>query len=474
MNDGMIVLDTSNRIVDINPAALKMIGRTESETIGKTLPRVIPNLPDLLDKYLDIPETQDEITIGSGAAQRWFDLRIASLHDKRRRVIGRVITVHDITARKQTEIRLHESEARYRQIVENAGDIIYRTDASGYFTYVNQPALHIMGFTRESQVLGKHLTDLAAPASRHALKRFYDRQYMLREANTYYEFAAVRADGQEVWIGQNVQIIEEDGQVVGFQAVARDITEIRRARDTMAYARDQAIEANRLKSQLLARVSHELRIPLSGIMGFAELLRDNAYGQLTDEQRRVMEQILDSTNYLTKLIEDLLHQAQMEAKAIQLHREPVALKELFRNVQKNMSVLARTKKLSLSGVYSDDLPDTITGDSQHLQQIMFNLLGNAIKFTKNGGVQIRASRPDAEHWTFEVSDTGIGIPEEAHERIFEPFQQVEGLTEEENLGTGLGLAIAHQLVELMGGTIKVSSKLNVGSTFTVTLPIEQG
>jgi signal transduction histidine kinase len=302
------------------------------------------------------------------------------------------------------------------------------------------------------------------------LKRFYDKQFLSGEENSYNEFPAITADGREIWFGQNVQIINDGGVVTGFQAVARNITERKQSESAMAFARDQAIEANRLKSQLLAKVSHELRIPLSAILGFAELLRDNVYGQLSGRQKSAITEIIDSTDYLAKLIEDLLFEAQVEAKVVKLNKEPIALDDFIRGIERNMSILARNKKLGISFTCSGDPPATITGDRQRLQQVMVNLIGNAIKFTKTGDVRVRVFCPDPDHWSFDVSDTGIGIPDEVQNKIFEPFRQVEGAVTEENRGTGLGLAITQQLVELMGGDIKVSSKVKVGSTFTVTLP----
>jgi len=473
MNAGMIVLNRKNRIVDINPRALKILGITGSEVVGQKAADILAAWPELTQKYAYVMEAIDEISIGQAETQRWYELRLSPLHDRRNDLVGRAITITNITDRKRTELLLRESEARYRQIVENASDIIYRTDARGRFTYANSIALRLMGFASETEVLGRHYLELAAPYLRHDLKRFYNRQFISGETNTYNEFAAVTADGREIWLGQNVQIIKEDGQIVGFQAVARDITELKQIQNALSRARDQALEGSRLKSQLLAKVSHELRTPLGGILGFAELLNINAFGDLNDQQRHAVSQIIDSTNYLTRMINELLDEAQIESRIIKLQFERFSTSGLLNEVHAAMDVLARQKGLALATSMATDLPENLYGDPQRLKQILINLMGNAIKFTHKGGIQVDFMRAGPTHWVMKVSDTGIGIPHEAHSYIFEPFRQVEDVYTQKNRGTGLGLSITKHLVELMDGQIALDSQAGHGSAFTITLPMRE-
>ena len=473
MNNGMIVLNTKNHIVDANPAALKMLNRNASQVIGQTVPNVFGNIPNLIQRYIDVIEITEEIAIGEGDARLWYEVSISPIRDKKRAIGGRVITIMDISERKRTETLLQKSEARYRQIVENAGDIIYRTDANGYFTYVNQTALRLMRLDGEADILSKHFLDFAAPAFRNELKQFYEQQFKSKEPNTYYEFAAIRADGQEIWVGQNVQTVMEDGQVVGFQAVARDITELKQAREAMAFARDQAIEASQLKSRLLAKVSHELRTPLSSILGFVELLQYNAFGTLNKDQKYATSQIMESVEYLSTMIGELLDEAQIEAKTVLLNHDKFRPIDILRYIEGAMTVLANNKGLSLITTIDPSLPETLYGDEQRLKQILVNLIGNAIKFTERGEVRVNLYSPDHAQWVMEVSDTGMGIPEEAQAYIFEPFRQVENKITHTNQGTGLGLAITNQLVEMMGGQIHLESTVGQGSKFSVMLPIHK-
>jgi signal transduction histidine kinase len=291
--------------------------------------------------------------------------------------------------------------------------------------------------------------------------------------NTYHEFPAMTVDGYEIWLGQNVQIIQEGDKVIGFQAVARDITDLKRAQDALALARDQALEASKMKSQLLAKVSHELRTPLGGVLGYAELLHYDSFGELSAKQKQATGQIIESANYLNRMVGELLDEAQIEAKTMSLRQERFSPGEILQKVALTMSVLAQNKGLAFSSDLAEDLPAALYGDSQRLQQIMINLLGNAIKFTKTGEVCIKLTRPDKQFWAIQVVDTGAGIPQDAMNYIFEPFRQVNNAITRENRGTGLGLSITKQLVELMGGRISVESKVDQGSTFSIILPIRE-
>jgi len=379
--------------------------------------------------------------------------------------------MREIAQRKRTVILLLESEARFRQIVENASDIIYRTDNRGNFTYVNPTSLVMMGFEREEEVLGRNYLDLVVPEFRKKMKRFYDYQFFKKEKSTYYEFPALNTDGEVIWFGQNVRLIEEGNEIIGFQAVARDITQLVKAREALALSRDHALGASQFKSQLLSRVSHELRTPLGGILGYAELLQYKAFGSLTEKQLGAVKNIIESTNYLTRIVNDLLDESQIESKSISLHNEYFNPIELLEKIKNTMSTLADKKELTFRVEIDPDLPSELYGDVNRLQQVIVNLAGNAIKFTKAGEVSVSLKRPAPAQWSIEVRDTGAGISVDEQRNIFEPFRQVNNSITRENRGSGLGLAITKQLIELMGGQISIESEVGKGSLFTVTLPI---
>lgn len=382
-------------------------------------------------------------------------------------------TLSNIIRRKKTEDLLRESEARFRQIVENASDIIYRMDERGRMTYVNPVGLRLMGYQSENEVLGKHFTQFAVPSWRPRVKAFYQRQLLKGETNTYYEFCALGKDERVIWLGQNVQIIQQSDGRMGFQAVARDITELKETQQALEEARDQALEASRFKSQLVSRISHELRTPLGGVLGYAELLHQGAFGALNAEQLDAAGNIVASANYLSLMINELLDQAQIEARAVKLHLAPFEPAAMLQSVHANMTVLSLNKGLQFLSELDPALPKLLFGDERRLQQILINLAGNAIKFTQQGQVKISLLRLNASEWAMRVSDTGAGIPKEAQAYIFEPFRQVDNSITRNNRGTGLGLSITKQLVELMGGRIELESEVGRGSTFTVILPLQE-
>ncbi len=381
-------------------------------------------------------------------------------------------TLSNIIRRKRTEELLRESEIRFRQIVENASDIIYRMDERGRMTYVNPVGLRLFGYEREDEVVGRHFSEFAAPQWRSRVKAFYKRQALQQQENTYYEFVAHTKDGREIWLGQNVQTIRAENQLIGFQAVARDITELKNTQFALAEARDQALEASRFKSQLVSRVSHELRTPLGGVLGYAELLHQGAFGELNEEQLDAAGNIAASANYLNLMINELLDQAQIEARAVKIHLAPFQPAIMLQSVHANMTVLALNKGLQFVSEIDPALPAEIIGDERRLQQVLINLAGNAIKFTQQGQVTISLLRLSESEWAMRVSDTGAGIPKEAQTYIFDPFRQVDNAITRDNRGTGLGLSITKQLVELMDGRIELESEVGRGSTFTVILPLQ--
>jgi len=263
----------------------------------------------------------------------------------------------------------------------------------------------------------------------------------------------------------------ENGQVTGFQILARDITEIKRAQDALKIAYDQALNASRAKSQLLAKVSHELRTPLGGILGYAELLRDGALGKIEDEQKMAIEGILQSTHHLTEMVNELLDEAQVQANTTVLQKKIFSPETLLQQAASGMEVVARKKGLRFETSLDPHLPHELYGDAHRLRQILINLIGNAIKFTQKGEVSVRLDYLDREHWVMQVMDTGPGIPREAQEAIFEPFRQGDNTITSDNRGIGLGLSITKQLVELMNGRIVLESHVGQGSTFNILLPI---
>ncbi len=240
----------------------------------------------------------------------------------------------------------------------------------------------------------------------------------------------------------------------------------------MLMARDQALEASRAKSHFLARIGHELRTPLGVIRGYADLLKEPAYGTLSELQAKAVGEIIDSTQRVSDMVSELLDEARLAAGAVQLEIKPFTPALILKDVQEKLSVLAQQKGLALTSVLDPKLPTQLLGDPTRINQMVTNLASNSIKFTKEGEVSLRFYQRSKKQWAIEVTDTGPGIPKKAQEDIFEPFRQADGSIARKYGGTGLGLSIVKHLTGMMDGKITVKSKVGAGSTFTITLPLE--
>lgn len=232
----------------------------------------------------------------------------------------------------------------------------------------------------------------------------------------------------------------------------------------------QANEANEFKTQMLARVSHELRTPLGALMGMAEMLDHGIYGSLSAAQNEVIHRIIFNGQALNQVVSELLDQSQIELGQMVLKERPFSPKEMLQRVQYKCLPEAQVKGLELRTQGINDLPTALVGDESRIEQVLTNLVFNAIKFTQKGHVLISASLIDANLWQIQVADTGIGMDELAQSYIFEPFRQIDESIGREFGGVGLGLSIVKQLVTAMGGSISVESKVGEGSQFTVILP----
>jgi PAS domain S-box-containing protein len=254
------------------------------------------------------------------------------------------------------------------------------------------------------------------------------------------------------------QVLDRDGGEVGTVAVFRDFT--------------KEAELEKMKSAFVAMVSHELRTPISAILGYAEIFKEEIYGPLNDKQTKMTSRIISNSGRLLNLINDLLDQAQIEAGKLKIRVETIKPTDLLENLHSVMDKITEDKGLTLATELDPNMPDLLKGDSARLQQILVNLVNNAVKFTQAGSIQVQLSRLDEKHWGITVTDTGQGIPKDEINHIFDAFRQVEGTTTRVHGGFGLGLSIVKQLVNLMGGTVSVSSELGKGSTFSITLPLD--
>lgn len=368
---------------------------------------------------------------------------------------------------------LEANEARIRKIVDIALDAVVTIDDRGVVTGWNPQAEQIFGW-QSAEVIGQSLTNtIIPPRYREAHERGLRRYAQTGTGSVLskrIEIAALDRTGREFPIELSITPIHLDGKTI-FSAFLRDITERKQAEDKLRRAQTAAESASRAKTEFLANMSHEIRTPLNAIVGTSDLLLKTS---LTSEQRQCALMSQRSSQALLRLVNDVLDLAKIEAGTVRLETAPFDLKELLERTKRLMELRRHRRDVALTFTIAADVPAQLEGDGFRLQQVLLNLLGNALKFTERGSVSLAVSR-DSTHvqrprLRFAVSDTGIGIPADHLGHIFDRFTQVDSGDSRKYGGTGLGLSICRQLTQLMEGTIQVASELGKGSTFTVSLP----
>ncbi|MEM9023670.1 MAG: ATP-binding protein, partial [Bacteroidota bacterium] len=369
---------------------------------------------------------------------------------------------------------LERSEKRYRQLVESASDMIYQVNGRGFFTYVNPVAIRVAGYS-EQELIGRHFSELIARDYQHRAIEFYREQARKQVPGTYFEFPLVAKDGTMVWIGQNVRLQREGQKVIGFFAVARDITQRKHTERALIKARKRAEASSEAKKMFLANMSHEIRTPMNGILGMARLIGSSP---LNDQQRTQLNAIQQSAEHLMVLLNDILDFSKIESGKLDLEMAGFKLKDMEEHLVRTLEIWAAEKDLLLLSHVDEQIAPVLLSDQVRLRQVLINLLSNAIKFTDRGKVELVCrleKEQDGHQWIrFEVNDTGIGIEEENLAAIFESFTQADPSVTRKYGGTGLGLAICGRLVQLLGGKLQVNSRKDAGSSFYFTLKFAVG
>ena len=366
---------------------------------------------------------------------------------------------------------MKESESRIRAIVETAVDGIISIDSKGKVQAMNRSAERLFGWSAD-EVLGKNIKMLMPEPHQSShdgyLKNFIATGFA-KIIGQGREVTALHKSGKVIPVRLAVGQVETPGAPL-FVGFVTDISERRALEASLREAAEKAEQAAAAKTTFLANMSHEIRTPMNAVIGFSELLLK---GELSPTQRAHMTTVHQSARSLLGLINDILDTTKLEKGGVTLESIDFSLREVAQQIVTSLRLNAEKKKLNLILDYADGMPEYFKGDPLRIQQVLTNLLGNAIKFTQQGMVRLHLFR-DGERVGIEVWDTGIGMTPEQLSRIFDPFSQADASISRRFGGTGLGTTIASQLIELMEGTISAESELGKGSVFRLSLPLKPG
>lgn len=484
--DSIYCKDTATRktlsnLTNLHHAGLKseaeILGKTDFDLYPKELAAEFYADDQLVLQSGEPLMNREEFVVLENGEKKWQLTSKLPLKDKDGSIIGLVGIGHDITQRRQAEEALRESEKIIRSITDSALDAIIMVDPEGLISYWNPAAERITGYTN-TEAMGMNLHQLIVPSRYHVAH--YDAFPMFQQngqggaIGKTLDLEAIRKDGIEISVQVSLSSINLNNRwhAVG---ILRDVTQQKKIEQALVKAKQEAEMANKFKSIFLANMSHEIRTPLNAIIGFSQLM--NRDKNLSDTQKEYNLSIIHAGEHLLSLINDILELSKIEAGRVILNPSNVDLHALLEDIQMIFSEKTNSKNLQFLCEKEDDLPQFVLVDESKLRQIFVNLIGNALKFTEEGGIAVRVRVDPIEEnrkmLVVEVQDSGPGIAPEEMEKLFRHFEQTSsGINK--GSGTGLGLALSRELAILMGGDITVTSEVGIGSIFTFQVEIKDG
>lgn len=425
-------------------------------------------LEKVLEDFPDIPVIITTGSINEETAVRCMKAGAADyvLKDQYRRLpfaVNDVISRYTIRRDKEkAEKALVDSEIRYRKLVENSPAGIFQANTQGRLLYVNAAFVRLLSYSDREELLHSDLGRFFLYSDEQTeLIEMVTEQTSVTDFET--SFITCYGEQKDVLIGASVQ----DGIITG---MVLDISDRKKAENELLKAKEKAEESDRLKSAFLSNLSHEVRTPMNGIVGFAELLLDPYLDE--ESKKEYVETIMDNSNQLLKIISDIIEISKIETEQLSINYKEFGLNEFLQDIEFQYAPMAAKAGLGFNLIYDAFYEKLLAiSDDQKIRLAITHLLDNALKFTISGSIELHVSRKESQ-LDIKVSDTGIGIPEEEMQNIFEPFRQVDDSLNRRHGGNGLGLAICRAYVELLGGSISVMKNEPRGSVFTLSIPIK--
>ncbi|WP_169309243.1 PAS domain S-box protein [Desulforhopalus sp. IMCC35007] len=405
-----------------------------------------------------------------------LDVHKAPMFDDNGELVGTVGAGRDVTADIKIQKALEESERRFRLLANNIRDVLWIADANLTPVYVTPSVEAFSGYTAEEFVRMPFISHMT-PKYQRRFGGLFKRMLLAidnREelSSSFFEFECKRKNGTIVWVEIATSAMwGPTGQLQGFTGMIRDSTKRVQEQLELKHAKKIAIAASQTKSEFLANMSHEIRTPMNGVLGLLQLLQGT---ELTPLQKKYVDTALGAGKSLLKIISDILDFSKIEAGKVECTKGVVSLRPLVASVMASFETMLDPRQVKLRCAIDPSIPDCIFACGPRLKQILFNLVGNAVKFTANGSIDLDISlvpRQDARQLLlkFSVKDTGIGITKNLQEQLFEPFSQEDGSFRRKYGGTGLGLSIVKNLVEMMGGKVHLESERGVGTVVSFTV-----
>ncbi|MGE5423103.1 MAG: PAS domain S-box protein [Ignavibacteriales bacterium] len=479
IGDAVITADKYGRIQKMNHVAEELTGWSREDAYGKALEQVFVTIEKNSNRFVAGPFQQtleqgitaglmkDTILLSRDGTRRYASASSSPIRDKSGEIVGLVMVFRDISRLRKYEDEMH----RISLIIEQNPSSIVIFDLDARIVYANPQFWAFTGLKRED-VLNKKIREMNV---REEL------EYWRQELETIIE-PRVKWEGEvdcPIVPGNHrycsvlfSPILDANQNVTSYYLSAQDISDKKLAEERLIEAKEEAEAANRVKAEFMANMSHEIRTPLNGIIGMTTL---TLMSDLTEEQRENLEIIRMSGDLLLNLVNSILDYSKLDAGKMNAKQTDFDLEELLVRSLSLNPVTSRSKGLTMKCQISNDIPQVLIGDPQLIQQVLANLVGNAIKFTPRGEISIKAEIMERNGSSLllkiSVADTGIGIAREHMDKLFQSFSQIDGSLTRYYGGTGLGLYISKQLVTMMGGTIWAESESNVGSVFSFTLPL---